>query len=55
MLKYTHESFCGDTHFTVPTFDFFFKFNTPKPNKERFIVERGDLGRIVKSTILQYT
>ena len=50
-VKYPHERFCGDTHFSVPTFDFFFKIMLPKPNKERIIMERDRLGRIVSSNI----
>ena len=65
MLKSSHE-FIGsrDTHFTVPiypeyfdsaqhrrTFDFFFKVNIPKVNKERIITERDDFGRILSSKV----
>ena len=50
MLKFTHEFFrSGDTHFSIPTFDFYFKVVLPKPNKERIILERDVLGRIVHS------
>jgi hypothetical protein len=51
MIKYTHGSFCWDLHFTVPTFDFYFKMALPKGNKERFIIERDYLGRIVHSMV----
>jgi len=50
MLKYHHGVRNWDTHFGIPTFDFYFKFSIPKPNRERIIVERDRLGRIVKST-----
>ena len=52
MLKYSHECLNGDAHFTVPTFDFYFKFPIPKPNKERIISKRDGLGRIVSSEVL---
>jgi len=38
-------------YFTVPTFDFFFKVNLPKANKERLIIDRDYLGRIVASKV----
>jgi len=45
MLKFGHVvSFLQDIYFTVPTFDFYFKFMIPKPNKERLILERDSLG-----------
>jgi len=40
-----------DAHFTVPTYDFFFKVNLPKANKERLIIKRDYLGRIVSSRV----
>jgi len=49
MLEYPHESFCGDSLFTVPTFEIYFKFPIPKANKERLILRRNKLGQIVKS------
>lgn len=49
MLKYNHAYFDGDTHFTVSTFEFYFKFPTPKPNKERLILVRDEYGRILSS------
>lgn len=51
MLKYTHGVKNWDAHFTVPTFDFYFKVVLPKANKERLIMERDMLGRIVKSQV----
>jgi len=51
VLKYTHESFCRDMHFSVPQFEFYFKVVLPKANKERLIMERDILGRIVKSQV----
>jgi hypothetical protein len=51
MLKSTHEFICRDAHFAVPTFDFFFKVTLPKANKERLIMERDYLGRIVSSKV----
>ncbi len=52
MLKYTHESFCRGTHLTIPTLEFYFKFKTPESNKERWILERDNLGRIKKSSLI---
>jgi len=40
-----------DTHFAVPTFDFYFKIELPKANKERIIMERDNLGRIMESRV----
>ncbi len=52
MLKYYHEStFVWDIHFSVPQFEFFFKVAIPKANKERLIMERDSLGRIVFSKV----
>lgn len=45
----SYEAFGWDRLFTVPTFDFFFKLILPKPNKERIILKRDNLGRIVAS------
>jgi type II restriction/modification system DNA methylase subunit YeeA len=50
----SYEPFCWDAHFTVPTFDFFFKVALPKANKERIIVERNKLGQVVKSIVSVY-
>ena len=50
-LNYAFRSISRDTLFTVPTFDFYFKFPMPKPNKERIITERDILGRIVRSQV----
>lgn len=54
MIKSLHEfNFRGwDILFANPTFDFYFKFQIPKPMKERLIVERNKLGHIVTSEIL---
>lgn len=41
IIEFRYVTFCGDTHFTVPQFDFYFKFLIPRPNKERIIIE-GD-------------
>lgn len=50
MLEYFHEFLRSrDSHFTIPTFDFYFKVILPPPNKEREILQRDKLGRIVKS------
>ena len=52
MLKYSHvTAFVWDTHFTVPTFDFWFKFKIPEPNKDRLIVRRNKLGQIVQTLV----
>jgi len=40
-----------DSLSAVPTFDFFFKVNVPKPRKGREIVERDGLGRIVSARV----
>lgn len=49
MLKYTHGFKNWDSLFAVPTFDFHFKVKLPKANKERLILERDFMGRIVHS------
>ena len=52
MLKFLHEFLkLRDTHFTVPTFDFYFKVALPKARKEREIIERDYLGRIVRAKV----
>jgi len=52
MIKYTQDgNFVQDSLFTVPQFDFYFKVNIPKANKERLIMERDYLGRIVTSKV----
>jgi hypothetical protein len=53
MLKYNYGVKNWDAHFVVPTFDFSFKINIPKPNKERIILKRDNLGRIVNSTVAE--
>jgi len=53
MIKYAHESFSGDAHFGIPTFDFYFKFSIPKPNRERIITKRNSMGQIVHSRVLK--
>ena len=54
MLKCSYEFYkMWDTHFTVPTFEFYFKFPIPKPNKERIIFERDRLGKIKSSKCLK--
>ncbi|MFH1971376.1 MAG: hypothetical protein ABIJ05_03280 [Patescibacteria group bacterium] len=40
-----------NVHFTVPTFDFYFKFEIPEPKKERIIIERDAYGRIIHSRL----
>jgi len=40
-----------DTYFAVPTFDFYFRINIPKKRKDREIVERNYLGRILKTKV----
>ncbi len=61
MIEYTNVVKSCDAHFTVPTynfqnhlmnFDFDFKVNIPKPNKERSITERDSLGRILRSRVV---
>lgn len=53
-------NFLRDSLFTNPTyspepsrrtFEFFFNFKLPKPNKERIIVSRDELRRILKSKV----
>jgi len=52
MLKYNYvTAFVRDAHFTVPTFDIYFKVAIPKANKERIILERDKLGRIIHSKV----
>jgi hypothetical protein len=51
VLEYTHEPFCRDAYFTVPTFDFRFLVTLPKANKERLILERNQLGQIVRAEV----
>jgi len=46
-----YESFCWDSLFTIPQFDFFFKIALPNKQKEREIIERDYLGRIVHSKV----
>ena len=53
MLKSFHGVKNWDTHFTVPTFDFYFKVAIPKANKERLILQRNKLGQIVHSRVLE--
>lgn len=61
-LKY--EFISRDTLFTVPiynpersrrTFDFYFKVTLPRARKERKIIERDYLGRIVASKVSDIT
>jgi hypothetical protein len=49
--KYEWATSGRDVLFANPTFDFYFKFKFPKPNKERLILERDGFGRITKSQI----
>ena len=52
MLKSNHvTAFVWDVHFTVPTFDFYFKVVLPKARKARDIIERDSLGRIVRANV----
>ena len=52
MLKYSHvTAFVWDIHFTIPTFDFYFKFKIPEPNKDRLITERDESGRIITQVL----
>jgi hypothetical protein len=63
MLNCTYEFLkLRDTHFGIPTynsersrtnFDFYFKFQIPKPNKERLIVQIDELGRIIKTKLVE--
>jgi len=43
------ETECRDSLFTNPTFDFYFKVAVPKARKDRIILERDMLGRIIHS------
>lgn len=52
MLKYAHGIKNWDAHFTIQTFDFYFKINLPKANKERLIIGRDKFGRILFSKVL---
>lgn len=36
-------TFCRDTHFTNPTFDFYFKVILAMTNKERMIIKSNQL------------
>lgn len=38
-------------HFTVPQFEFYFKVAIPNANKERLIMERDMMGRILSSKV----
>lgn len=51
MVKLAHVTLSGDTHFTAPQFDFYFKIAIPKANKERLIMERDMMGRILSSKV----
>lgn len=53
MLKYSHvKCLMWDVQFGIPTFDFYFKLNISKPQRERVITGRDELGRIVKTCVL---
>jgi len=41
-----------DSYYANPTFDFYFKFKLPKPNKDGIIIERDNQGRILFSIVL---
>jgi hypothetical protein len=52
MLESSHvTALVRDGHFAIPQFDFYFKVALPKVNKERLIMERDYLGRIVSSKV----
>lgn len=51
MLKFPHGVKNWDAHLIVPTFDFYFKVAIPKANKERLIMERDMMGRILSSKV----
>ena len=52
MLKFPYViAFVRDSLFTIPQFDFYFKVTLPKANKERLIMERDYLGRILSSKV----
>lgn len=52
MLEYFYVSLKSrDAHFTVPQFEFIFKVAIPKANKERLIMERDMMGRILSSKV----
>lgn len=53
MLEYKNVIFKSrDMHSSVPQFDFIFKVVIPKANKERLIIERDSMVRIVISKVL---
>ena len=51
MYNIKYVTFCWDSDFSVPTFDFRFLASIPKANKERLILERNQLGQIVRSKV----
>lgn len=52
MLEYFYVSLKSrDAYFTVPTFDFRFLVTLPKANKDRLILERNQLGQIVRAEV----
>lgn len=51
VLKFTYVTFSRDGHFTIPQFDFYFKFLIPKASKERLILQRNKLGQITRSKV----
>ena len=55
LLSFSYESFNWDSLFTNPTFDFYFKVVLPKKQKEREIIERDYLGRIIKARVPEVT
>ncbi len=55
MLKYLYvKSFCRDSLFLTPTFDFHFKVAIPKKRKEREILQRDALGRILVAKVPEH-
>lgn len=46
-----YELECRDTLSTVPQFEFYFRVVLPKARKDRQIVERDQLGRILASKV----
>ena len=46
-----NELISWDSLFTVPQFDFRFFIRLPRPYKECLIIERNELGQIIKSKV----
>lgn len=55
MVQFTHELKNWHNHRKNQYLQFYFSFHLPNPRKERIIVERDELGRIVHSQPPQFT